>query len=87
MGVEDFSHPAARQAAEDVVASVDEETDRAGFVREEATDPLEVRRRNLETVVTDPIRELARYMISEHFAAYFFLRLSRQAPAPRGEQS
>jgi hypothetical protein len=43
---------------------------------------VEVRRRNLDAVVDDPIRELARYMISEHFAAYFFLRLSRQAPEP-----
>jgi hypothetical protein len=43
---------------------------------------VEVRRRNLDIVVDDPIRELARYMISEHFAAYFFLRLSRQAPDP-----
>ena len=32
--------------------------------------------------VTDPIAELARYMISEHFAAYFFLRVSRQAREP-----
>jgi len=43
---------------------------------------LEVRRRNLEPPVEDPIRELARYMISEHFAAYYFLRLSRQAREP-----
>lgn len=39
---------------------------------------LAVRERNLDREVTDPIAELARYMISEHFAAYFFLRLSRQ---------
>jgi hypothetical protein len=43
---------------------------------------IEIRRRNLDTAIDDPIRELARYMISEHFAAYFFLRLSRQAPEP-----
>src|SRR4029453_3661844 len=43
---------------------------------------IEVRRRNLDTPIDDPIRELARYMISEHFAAYFFLRLSRQAQEP-----
>lgn len=43
---------------------------------------IEVRRRNLDTVITDPVAELARYMVSEHFAAYFFLRLSRQAREP-----
>jgi hypothetical protein len=43
---------------------------------------VEIRKRNLDTVVADPIRELARYMISEHFAAYFFLRLSRLAQEP-----
>ena len=42
----------------------------------------EVRQRNLETVIADPDAELARYMVSEHFAAYFFLRLSRQAREP-----
>jgi hypothetical protein len=41
-----------------------------------------LRRRNLDRPVTDAIAELARYMISEHFAAYFFLRLSRQAHEP-----
>jgi hypothetical protein len=41
---------------------------------------VEIRRRNLDVPVEDPVAELARYMISEHFAAYFFLRLSRQAP-------
>jgi hypothetical protein len=40
-----------------------------------------VRRRNLDAIV-DPIAELTRYMISEHFAAYFFLRASRQAKEP-----
>jgi hypothetical protein len=39
---------------------------------------LAVRERNLDREIADPIAELARYMISEHFAAYFFLRLSRQ---------
>jgi predicted nucleic acid-binding protein len=41
-----------------------------------------VREKNRDTVVTDPIAELARYMISEHFAAYYFLRASRQAKEP-----
>lgn len=45
-------------------------------------DLIEVRRRNLENRVEDGVAELARYMISEHFAAYFFLRLSRQAREP-----
>jgi hypothetical protein len=43
---------------------------------------IDIRRRNVDTVIDDPIRELARYMISEHFAAYFFLRLARQAAEP-----
>jgi hypothetical protein len=43
---------------------------------------VEARERTLDCTVDDPIRELARYMISEHFAAYFFLRLSRQAAEP-----
>jgi hypothetical protein len=43
---------------------------------------LEIRRRSLDAVVDDAVGELARYMISEHFAAYFFLRLSRQASEP-----
>jgi hypothetical protein len=38
------------------------------------------RRATLDATIDDPLGELARYMISEHFAAYFFLRLSRQAP-------
>ena len=42
----------------------------------------DVRRRNLDTVVGDADAELARYMVSEHFAAYFFLRLSRQSQEP-----
>lgn len=37
------------------------------------------RARNLDTPIDDAVSELARYMISEHFAAYFFLRVSRQA--------
>ena len=41
-----------------------------------------VRERNLDREIIDPIAELARYMVSEHFAAYFFLRLSRQAREP-----
>lgn len=43
---------------------------------------VDSRRRALDLPVDDPVSELARYMISEHFAAYFFLRLSRQAPDP-----
>jgi hypothetical protein len=47
-----------------------------------AEDLVEVRARNVHNQVDDFIKELARYMISEHFAAYFFLRLSRQAKEP-----
>jgi hypothetical protein len=43
---------------------------------------IAVRKRNLDREITDPIAELARYMISEHFAAYFFLRLSRRGHEP-----
>ena len=43
---------------------------------------VEVRQRHLDTVAEDAEAELTRYMISEHFAAYFFLRLSRQAREP-----
>jgi hypothetical protein len=43
---------------------------------------IELRARNIQNTIEDPIRELARYMISEHFAAYFFLRLSHQASEP-----
>ena len=43
---------------------------------------IAVRRRNLGNVIADPVAELTRYMISEHFAAYFFLRASRQAKEP-----
>lgn len=42
----------------------------------------EIRRRNLDVAVEDADAELTRYMVSEHFAAYFFLRLSRQAQEP-----
>jgi hypothetical protein len=42
---------------------------------------IAVRERNLGAVA-DPLAELTRYMISEHFAAYFFLRASRQAKEP-----
>jgi hypothetical protein len=45
-------------------------------------DVIETRRATLDLTIDDGLAELARYMISEHFAAYFFLRLSRQAPEP-----
>jgi hypothetical protein len=41
-----------------------------------------LRRKNSGFAVGDLVAELARYMISEHFAAYFFLRLSRLAREP-----
>ena len=47
-----------------------------------ADEIIQIRQRNLNTRIDDPIRELGRYMISEHFAAYFFLRLARQADEP-----
>jgi len=47
-----------------------------------ADEITDIRKRNLHARIDDPIRELGRYMISEHFAAYFFLRLSRQADEP-----
>lgn len=40
---------------------------------------VSVRQRNRNNIIGDPVAELTRYMISEHFAAYFFLRASRQA--------
>lgn len=43
---------------------------------------VETRRATLDLTIADGLAELARYMISEHFAAYFFLRLSRQAAEP-----
>jgi len=43
---------------------------------------LLVRQKNLHNTVTDAVAELTRYMISEHFAAYFFLRTSRLAKEP-----
>lgn len=45
-------------------------------------DLIEARANCIHNRVEDPLRELARYMISEHFAAYFFLRASRQAKEP-----
>jgi hypothetical protein len=48
----------------------------------EESELLEIRRRNLDCRVDDAVAELTRYMMSEHFAAYFFLRLSRQAKEP-----
>ena len=47
-----------------------------------AQDLVGVRARNVHNQIDDFIKELARYMISEHFAAYFFLRLSRLAKEP-----
>ena len=43
---------------------------------------IEIRRRTLALPIEDAAGELTRYMLSEHFAAYFFLRLSRQAREP-----
>jgi hypothetical protein len=43
---------------------------------------IDIRRRTLDEAVGDAAAELTRYMVSEHFAAYFFLRLSRQAEEP-----
>jgi hypothetical protein len=43
---------------------------------------IEVRRRNEANRFADFESELTRYMMSEHFAAYFFLRLSRHAEEP-----
>jgi hypothetical protein len=40
------------------------------------------RSRNVNNAVLDPVAELTRYMMSEHFAAYFFLRASRKAREP-----
>lgn len=47
-----------------------------------AAELVEIRRRNLDTPVDDTVAELARYMISEHFAAHFFQRVARQAAEP-----
>lgn len=41
-----------------------------------------IRAPHLDTKIADPLAELTRYMISEHFAAYYFLRLARQVPEP-----
>ncbi|MBA2301354.1 MAG: hypothetical protein H0W08_01820 [Acidobacteria bacterium] len=46
------------------------------------TELVEIRRRQLDAAIEDGDGELTRYMVSEHFAAYFFLRLSRQAREP-----
>jgi len=43
---------------------------------------VSIRERHLDTPIADPLAELARYMISEHFAAYYFLRLARQVSEP-----
>jgi hypothetical protein len=43
---------------------------------------IDIRRRTLALAIDDAVGELTRYMLSEHFAAYFFLRLSRQAREP-----
>jgi hypothetical protein len=40
------------------------------------------REKNITNSLVDPIAEMTRYMMSEHFAAYFFLRASRQAQEP-----
>ena len=47
-----------------------------------AEELIDIRRRNLDTGIDDPVAELTRYMLSEHFAAYFFLRVSQQAREP-----
>lgn len=47
-----------------------------------AEEIVAARRRTLDARIDDPVSELARYMISEHFAAYFFLRISRTAVEP-----
>src|SRR5260370_3313364 len=41
-----------------------------------------VRQRNLGNVVADPLAELTRYMLSDPFAAYFFLPASPQPNDP-----
>lgn len=46
------------------------------------SDIIATRRQNLNNPVPEAIAELTRYMMSEHFAAYFFMRLSRQAREP-----
>lgn len=45
-------------------------------------DIIATRRKNLGNPAPEPVAELTRYMMSEHFAAYFFMRLSRQAREP-----
>ena len=53
-----------------------------GYRPLEEADIVETRRKNLDQPVPEAIAELTRYMMSEHFAAYFFMRLSRQAREP-----
>ncbi len=53
-----------------------------GYRPLEEADIVETRRKNLDLPVPEAIAELTRYMMSEHFAAYFFMRLSRQAREP-----
>jgi hypothetical protein len=56
--------------------------DLVGYRPIEEAELIEIRRRNLDGAVENADTELTRYMLSEHFAAYFFLRLSRQAKEP-----
>jgi hypothetical protein len=53
-----------------------------GYRPLDEADIVETRRKNLGNPVPEAIAELTRYMMSEHFAAYFFMRLSRQAREP-----
>ena len=53
-----------------------------GYRPLDEADIVETRRRNLGNPVPEAVAELTRYMMSEHFAAYFFMRLSRQAREP-----
>lgn len=43
---------------------------------------IEVRERSFDSVYTDRVRQLANYMISEHFTAYFYQRLLDEAREP-----
>ena len=53
-----------------------------GYRPLDESDIIATRRQNLDNPLPEPISELTRYMMSEHFAAYFFMRLSRQAREP-----
>jgi hypothetical protein len=53
-----------------------------GYRPLDSAELVEIRRRTLDVRIDDATAELTRYMVSEHFAAYFFLRLSRQAREP-----